>query len=806
MKTHSKPSPGKPQSGNPQRRRGVALLTVLTIISLATILILTFFQLAQNEMLSSESYNNGLEAQQIAEEAVNIVVRQIRMATAGEPGEARSTSIGWASQPGAIRTWDENGAFYKGYKLYSDSEMVINGNEQSLADDDFQELGNWDSKTWQYVDLNEPVIRGEKVYYPIVDPTAREIPEWPKNLGEDTNGIEGFDYTLAGVAKGPMGPAVEGVDGSDGLKYETLPMPVKWIYQLKDGTIGTLDDSRKFVPAAGGAQATEENPIVARLAFWADDETCKLNPNVHAGGAAWGTPFAGGDIDRNLGRFQPAQHEWQRYPGHPGSTHIAPVLAPGIPDITYQRDHMERIFELVPRIVGGGSMSGTRKTRTDDPREANGLLADKDRLYASLDEFLLEPGLKGENPDIRETNKFPDPNSRRAGARSDEFMQAQLERSKFFLSVVSRAPETTIYNTPRISIWPTRYDQEPSFNRSGHHTPFDELIRFCAEVGSSDGTGNNRYRYHFQRSNADSTTHDVESIQRNATLLQYLDKLTRTPIPGLGGDFDSKYGSDERRQILTMIFDYIRSTNLHDDSLYGDAWRAAFTKVNVADPRTYTNPRKVHNRDRTTHKGHGQVTPIRVDWGGFTAKGMGRFTSLYEIGVHAICSADGGVGESDAYGRWGGPEPGMDRVGVESISYPGIWQYGGGWYVEEDRSDTPGGAYPDVHLSNFPPIPAGVNIDPPYYENPNDTTPYAQKRARWDQWPDWLRKMVEPEFIRPPSNPADPSTGQRNPEYDEKFYKPELVPYAFNQRRWNWQLAWLDPQYADAMPGAPTVR
>lgn len=749
MKTLSKPhAPAK----SPKSRRGVALITVLTIISLCTILILTFFQLAQNEMIASDSYNSGLEASQAAEQAVNLVIRQIREATGSSSSGSKASEIGWASQPGAIRTWGSDGKFNKGFKLYSDETMVVSASEKNLAEDDFKELGSWDAKPWQFVDLNEPVIRGDKVYYPIVDPSAREIPEWPTALGKDKNGIEGFDYNLTGVASGAINKAVASVSPADGVKRETLPMPVKWIYQLKDGTLGVLNDSRTFQPVSGGSQPSESNPMVARFAFWADDETCKLNPNVHAGGAAWATPMASGYIDReSFARFQPAQHEWQRYPGHPASTHLAPVIAPGIADVTYNRDTMEAIFALIPRVVGGGSASGTRKVDFRNPAERNGLVADKDRLYASLDEFLLEPGRKGKDAQLREPNDFPDPTQRRGGILDPKVMQDQLERAKFFLSVVSRAPETTVFNTPRVSIWPTRSSEGPGFTPK-HHTPFDRLIRFCAEVGRNQ-SGNERYKYHFERLNADSATVDVEDLERNKDILLYLEKLTDTPIPGLGKGFDTKYTEEERRQILTEIFDYIRSTNLHDDSLYGENWQQAFTKTNVADPITYTNPRRIDANSRTTHKGHGQVTPIRVNWGSFTTKGLGRFTTLYEVGVQVICCADGGDGTR------GGPEPGNFASGVEGRSYPGITMYPSGWFHNPERPDKRGGAMP--HFSNFPPMPSGID------------------RSNKMNWPDWLKRLDDP----------------MGPEYS-----PALVDYAFDPARWNWQLAWLDPTYAGAMP------
>ena len=53
-----------------------------------------------------------------------------------------------------------------------------------------------------------------------------------------------------------------------------VTMPVAWLYQLQDGTLG---------PASSGTAA---NPIVARIAFWADDDTCKININTAGCGIA----------------------------------------------------------------------------------------------------------------------------------------------------------------------------------------------------------------------------------------------------------------------------------------------------------------------------------------------------------------------------------------------------------------------------------------------------------------------------------------------------------------------------------------
>lgn len=753
-----------------KERRGIALISVLTMMALTTILVLTFFSLAQNEYESSSTYSDGLQAHSVAEEAVNMVIRQIREATS-DPERA------WASQPGAIRTWNDSGNFEAGYKLYSDDDMVLDeggsGAEKALVEGDYEEFGNWDQTPWRFVDLNEPVIRGEKVYYPIVDPTAREIPEWPKPMGGeneadcDDRGIEGFSYTLTGkntvrgdrfddrgiggVAPGPMQDAVSTVKPPDGVpKMETLPMPAMWIYQLENGSLGTMDAGGNY---RGEGTPSKDNPIVSRFAFWADDETCKLNPNVHAGGASWGTPMAGGDIDReSLARFQPAQHEWQRYPGHPATTHLAPVLAPGVTDITLQRAAMEMIFALVPRVVGGGSMSGTRKVNPNDPAERNGLIADKDRLYASLDEFIMRPD--------REPNKFPDPETR-SSARTTKFMQDHLERSKFFLTVTSRAPEVTVFNTPRVSIWPTYWHDpnDPSDSappRAGldpekYHTTFDRMIRFCAELGSAGGK--KKFQYHFQRFNADSQTDDFDEIDRNEELFAYLDKMTSADIPGVGGNFASKYGN-ERIQILAEIFDYIRCTNLHDDSLFGENWEDAFISGNTANHYTYTNPRQGDKAQRNMHKGHGQVTPIVINHGGVRAQGLGRFYTFKEFAVIVGCCAEGTAGAG----------------GGTQFLNPGMTKYQRG--VIEDPSG--------VAYSNLPPMPLGV-FDP----NKDATGDAAADQKHKNRtWPRWLHDLE-----LQANDPVNPSAEAA-----------AALVAAFDPTQWNWQLAWLDPVYRAAMP------
>ena len=707
----------------PRNRKGIALLTVLTVMALTTILVLTFFSLASSEHQASNVYSNGLQAQQVAEQAVNMVIAQIREATTAGSDRA------WASQPGAIRVWDETGELEWIYKLYSDD--LMKSPDVIEVGTDFDDLGGWSSLPSHFVDLNEPVIRGEKVYYPIVHPAAANTPDWPRPLGDDQDGIEGFSYNkypnMSLDDTGAFGAKAALIAGaSDGH----VAMPVQWIYQLADGTLGVLartaggsaTEEYNFQKISGEGEPSSKNPMVARFAFWADDETSKLNLNVHAGGLAWDIPKAGGEMDMNMAKYQPAQHEWQRYPGHPATTHLIPALAPGVLDIVNDRDAMEMLFKVVPRVVGGGSESGTRVLNTRDPKESNGLIADKEPLFPSLDDMIMRSD--------REPHEFPDAKGRPI---PEDQLSEYLERSKFFITVTSRAPETNMFNLPRVAIWPISNIDYGGDEYEEGLTPFDRLIHYCSSMGASAGGDYPRWEYIFKRENADSTSFDYDQISRNKDLYAYLLDLMGRQIPGYGESFEGKYGNTGAKQILTQIFDYIRSTNLHDDSIYREDFERAFKVDNTTqDVLTYTNPRQERNKT-LGHKGHGQVVPIRID----ETKGFGRFYTVSGVQIQVISCAEPGDFAMPAH--------------MGATSYRG-------------RNDIPPAnpsSLNEAIFSNFPPHPANFKRGMQNYEQHE---------------PLWLKTLRE--------------------------NNPQMYEAAFDPSNWNWQLAYLDPEYYARVVGS----
>jgi len=315
-------------------------------------------------------------------------------------------------------------------------------------------------------------------------------------------------------------------------------MPVKWLYVLQDGTIVAPSGAGTTAAVAGDTKA---NPIIGRIAFWADDDTSKVNINTASEGTYWDVPRADSTAERTLATSQPIRKEFQRYPGHPAMTSLSAVF----PSLATQPD---RIYDIVPRINGGGSNAGT--TTTVSAANASGTTGgsgtgveiplDADRLYANVDELIFGPA-RGNNGGIS---------------------KAMLEQTKFFLTARSRAPEVNLFNLPRIAIWPIHFlwARNPvNSNSSGiaKTSPFDRLIAFCSSINGKP--------YYFQRRESRAAD-ELTRFPRNDQLYAYLQALTNRPVSGFGGNFNAKYGAD-RDQILTEIFDYIRSANPTDETL-----------------------------------------------------------------------------------------------------------------------------------------------------------------------------------------------------------------------------------------------
>jgi len=494
-----------------------------------------------NERSAAGGYASSMGAKLLADTAVQLVQAQIDAATSG------GATVAWSSQPGLIRTFDEAGRPAKSFKLYSDGAMQMTGALNPAVEADA--LKNWSASPGVFTDINSPVdanFDGKPDMWPILDPSAAGV-------------VEGFEINSAptGSYLGVTNPA---------------PMPVRWLYVLEDGQV-IAPDASSSGSLATVPGASKDNPIVGRIAFWTDDETCKLNVNTASEGAYWDVPKFNTVGDQNLGIYQPVKNEFQGYPGHPASVNLSTVF-PGLASGTAATQY-DKYYKIAPRIAPGGSLNLTRPAT--DALEPVKL--DQDRLYADIDELIFD---NSRNPE-------------------SSLKKEDIERGKFFLTAVSRAPEVNLFNLPRVVSWPIHTDVS-------RRTPFDKLIAFCGTLNGDP--------YYFQRQDKDSPTSDYLKVPRNQALYSYLRELTSRRVPGFGGNLKSKFGADHE-QILTEIFDYIRNTNLND--------------LNFEDKSKQFAP-------GTGNRGVGMAEVVPIEIG--DTRGFGRFLTFPEVAVWLICTAD----------------------------------------------------------------------------------------------------------------------------------------------------------------------
>lgn len=596
MKTRSNHRPATPAFRFvPTRSRGVALIVVLAVMILITALVVGFLFRAGRERSASASYAANSSAQLLVDTAVNLVQAQINEATA--------SGLAWASQPGAIRVFDINGDLKNIYRLYSAPTLSAGITQSNVATVLANDLApsTWAANPALWVDLNAPLMvsgttaaDGTPVpaysVYPILDPRNPADPGTAAAPKVST-AMPGFSID---ASKTP------GVTAA-----QPAPMPVRWLYVLQNGEVVAPAQTGGTVTVDG---ASASNPITGRIAFWTDDETSKVNINTAAGSfsersgtvlpAPWDTPrFKIYDELKLFSDNQPVLGEYQRYPGHPATTDLYRILnGLGISLNNYPVQQTaagttSTFFSLLPRFNDdNGSKAGTFNTTTlSSPPPVT---SSSDRLYSSLGEAFYAPS-----------------------RASQGISRQQLESGKFFLTAHSRAPETTLSGTPRVAIWPINKD-----TGSTKRTALDNLIAFCSTVNGKP--------YYFQRSDSRSATSDYTDIERNRDLYSYLQDLTAREIPGFGGNFNDKYSaSHERDQILTEIVDYIRTTNLDDNSLPAS---------NTAFDRFTKNPSNISG-----YSFQGQVTPLKIVKNGVTTRGLGRIQTFSEVGIQIICTADG---------------------------------------------------------------------------------------------------------------------------------------------------------------------
>ncbi|NCF94282.1 MAG: Verru_Chthon cassette protein A [Verrucomicrobiaceae bacterium] len=621
------------------RERGLAIVVTLLMLALLAVAAIGVLSVSSTHRRSTSAYADSVRTRQLGDFAVNLAVSQIRQGASQE--EKDGTPKPWTSQPGAIRTYTAAGELDKLFKLYTAANMVT-GKEEKTAND---LPTDWHVRLAEFVDLNQPSFRDDDLVYPIADPRSD---------------AEGFAITESNLTS----------SGSN-----LLPMPVRWLYTLTDGTLGHLDETNTFIPATDGAKATPENPIVGRFAFWVDDETSKINVNTGSEGVFWDTPRVDTKEERALASFQPARGEFQRFPGHPAMVSLSSVL---LPQHRFHATHSqsrltsmtledaEQLWDLAPITNANSPLSSAGGTKVP-----KGMTS-----HHAYDRPLVEDPYYTRLRSPHEL--YWDRRSREPHAFFQRHPEAarRLQRSQFLLTDRNAAPETTLFGTPRISIWPIHSSLDPATGKitsqANKVSLYDNKAALASYIGDQ--------KYYITRSQAWDGEADFRFYRagsfENEQIFRYLQRLTDRPVPGFaqGGTFAGKYGggpNDDRDNILLSMMDYARLTNLNDGSL-DEA--SQFCVVCAGNE----------------HVGFGQVTPLieakpGKDQDLKAPKGIGRVLTASEVGFLFVCRAEvdsGGVirGTPSAKNRKHLIEPGDRELEVGLILEGFVPSHGWGEY------------------------------------------------------------------------------------------------------------------------------
>jgi len=684
------------------RPAGIALITVLGVLALLMVLVLGVLSISRNETRASASYASITDVRTLAELPLNLVMGQIRGATSNL-GETKT----WTSQPGMIRVYGVQAGSYgraaliNGYKLYSSDEMLTG--ESFTPDAEAVAMSAWHTQRTLFTDLNEPVVKtsstgGSSVttpFFPILD---AEIFSQGNMEGAKLNG------------------ALPGVSTTN-----PLPMPVRWIYVCRDGQMVTPLSENDGVAQFDASIVTAGNPITGRIAFWTDDESCKVNINTASEGVPWDVPRATSWQDQNWALYLPGQNEFHRFPGHPAMTSLSPILQNFNPAYARQEqqpaaaynaggtapdgrasytdiNYLSRIYQMLPRTnwgeTGQSSRGGTARVTVN-----TGLPIKSERLLASVDEFFY-----GSNLDSDGRRLQNDPLS--------SISSENIRQARAFLTAHSRAPETNLFNRPRVALWPL-------FASDSYRNTKDKLIAFAAtSAGQTAAYFRSRPWASDASPGSSQSADDDFNLDQNRSVFTYLQSLTEKPVPGFGTDsFVEKYTSLGRNQLLLQMFDLQR---------WGvNSWYAEGSSGSIDLSKSYAYvPPRGYMRGGARHEGglgEASAVPTRISAlpnGDPTPaeglKAFGRWPTVVEVAVVFMASKVKGK-TTDLHGESGyfadQPYDNLqkikDAVVNQEVNFPGS---GAG---EDDWADHTLEMRPFLVIQPFTPV-VGM---PPYSAN-----------------------------------------------------------------------------------------
>ncbi len=230
------PSPPHPQQPG-SNRTGSSLVITLAFLVILTILVIGINETARMDRTSSSLYVDRTNAMLLSQNAIESVIAKLQQATA-------DVNRHWISQPGQIVVGAEKD---DGNAANGDSRKILTG-----------------AKT---PDENATATDARVIYLHSGVPTKTNYP-----------GQEFLNPPNLNVATFQDPTTLLINDRKDASGSEPK-MVVSWNYVRKDGTIET---------SGSPVLTSQTNPIIGRYAYWADDESSKINYNL-----AWKRDYSG---------------------------------------------------------------------------------------------------------------------------------------------------------------------------------------------------------------------------------------------------------------------------------------------------------------------------------------------------------------------------------------------------------------------------------------------------------------------------------------------------------------------------------
>ncbi len=611
------------------------VISALALIAFLAAAILTFIRSEDRASRMVADFSALRTLQTLPEK---LVISQIRTATSNLGGDHT-----WTSQPGMIRVFGSSTSGTPAqadeyYKLYSSDSMTLPQGADPLAES--AQVLKWKNSPSIWTDLNEPVVANQRreqgawtsirrmhLVYPIFDPPPS---------GQAASLADGFDLPTAGTPQPPEA------------------MPVKWIYVLADGTLVAGNNLRK---------ARRENPIVGRIAFWTDDESCKLNLNTASEPGPWSRPVTTSPMDLGYARSIPARGEHYREAAHPAFTSLAPVLrhfgqsgSGRAQPLTREPQSLfgtgsspwwAEVKKIHDRLPSTPQRSASSSAGTDGGAQAANdvVLPKEERWFSTVDEYFFAAAVNNTNKRQRNATLTSG-----TAPASGDVTQDDIANARFFLTTHSKAPETNPFGWPKISLWPV------SDVTSERHQ-LDRKMVLAASLPGSAGAA--RQDYFLQRAGTWSVGNAGPSqsaildtnLSRNVQLFDYLSAMADKPIPGAGGSFLQKYGAASKNQLITAMFDMVR-------------WGVNPASPQNQPPTSPLTPEYRHlppslgNPGATSGNGMGSAVPLQVPVANgegeavgppgskvWVTKGYGRFPMITEVALVLIAREVGNTAD-----------------------------------------------------------------------------------------------------------------------------------------------------------------